>query len=84
MLKSKLLYFVESEQFSYGIVIKAEIIRAVPRLGILEHDAVAVIGLAADNGHAVIVFRGIMKAGSDFPERSAAEWNHMKFWFWEI
>ena len=44
-----------SQRAPDGIVLKAEVIRAVAGLGELEHDAVAVVGLAADDGQAVVI-----------------------------
>lgn len=43
--------------FPHRVFIKSEVVRAVAGLGVFKHNAVAVVGLAADNGHAVIVFR---------------------------
>ncbi len=38
-----------------GIVLEAEIIRAVAGLGVFKHDPVSVVGLAADDGQTVVI-----------------------------
>ncbi len=48
-------FFVFVLSFSYSIVIKTKIIRAMPGLGIFKHYAVTVVGLTADDSHAVII-----------------------------
>ena len=47
---------VRAAVFPYSIVIKTEAVRAMPGLCIFKHDSIAVIGLAADNCKAVIIF----------------------------
>ena len=44
-----------SHRFSHCIIIKTEIVRAVPGLGIFKHHTIAVVGLAADHCHAIII-----------------------------
>ncbi len=53
-----------------GVVLEPEIVRAVAGLGKLEHDPVAVVGVAADDRQAVVVFGDLsVQAGSlAFPE----------------
>lgn len=57
MFQHALTLPVGAAKVSYRIVIKPEIVWPVPGLGIFKHNPIAVVGLAADHSHAVVILR---------------------------